>query len=160
MYVIYALAAIGVLAGIFVVRKLLKPSSQRTLSPFQQSRPKPDLSASDNKEDLFSSREVLSHRLEETHVTKTLISSEPHGSLFPERQTVAASTSVSLKTPPEPSESSSTSTMPLNSDGGFNRISTWNDRRLFSDFKGILSHGHFRRPRTFRSETMLSSLAP
>jgi hypothetical protein len=49
MYVIYALAAIGVLAGMFVVRKLLKPSSPRTLSPFQQSRPKPDLSASDNR---------------------------------------------------------------------------------------------------------------
>lgn len=142
MYVIYALAAIGVLAGIFVVRKLLKPSSQRTLSPFQQSRPKPDLSASDNKEDLFSSREVLAHRSGEPQVTKALISSEPHGNLMPERQTVSASTSVSLKTPPEPNEwSSSSSTMPMNSDRGFNRISTWNDRRLFSDFKGILSEG-------------------
>jgi tight adherence protein C len=29
----------------------------------------------------------------------------------------------------------------MNSDRGFNRISTWNDRRLFSDFKGILSEG-------------------
>jgi len=142
MYVIYALAAIGVLAGIFVVRKLLKPSSQRTLSPFQQSRPKPDLSASDNKEDLFSSREMLAHRSGEPQVTKALISSEPHGNLMPERQTVSASTSVSLKTPPEPNEwSSSSFTMPMNSDGGFNRISTWNDRRLFSDFKGILSEG-------------------
>ena len=141
MYVIYAVAAIGVLAGILVVRILLKPSSPRTLSPFQQSRPKPDLSASDNKEDLFSSREVLAHRLGEPHVTKTLISSEPQGSLLPERQTVSASTSVSLKTPPEPNEGSSTSTMSMNSDGGFHRISTWNDRRLFSDFKGILSNG-------------------
>ena len=141
MYIIYALTAIGVLAGIFVVRKLLKPSSQRTLSPFQQSRPKPDLSASDSKEDLFSSREVLAQRVGEPHVTKTLISSEPYGSVLPDRHTVPATSSVSVKTSPEPNEQSTTSTISMTSDRGFNRISTWNDQRLFSDFKGILSEG-------------------
>ncbi len=141
MYVIYALAAIGVLVGIFVVVKLLKPSSQRTLSPFQQSRPKPDLSASDSKDDLFSSREALSHQGREPHVAKTLISSEPPRSLLAEHQAVSASSSVSVHTPAELNERSSTSTIPMNSDRGFNRISTWNDRRLFSDFKGILSDG-------------------
>lgn len=141
MYVIYALAAIGVLVGIFVVVKLLKPSSQRTLSPFQQSRPKPDLSASDSKDDLFSSREALSHQGREPQVAKTLISSEPSRSLLAEHQAVSAHSSVSVQTPAEQNERSSTSTIPMNSDRGFNRISTWNDRRLFSDFKGILSDG-------------------
>jgi tight adherence protein C len=141
MYVIYALAAIGVLAGIFVVRKLLKPSSPRTLSPFQQSRPKPDLSASDNKDDLFSSREIPLHRVGETHVPKTLISNEPFGNHLPGQQTISASSLVSATTSPEQNELSSTSVMPVTSERGFNRISTWNDRRLFSDFKGILSEG-------------------
>lgn len=141
MYVIYALAAIGVLAGIFVVRKLLKPSSQRTLSPFQQSRPKPDLSASDNRDDLFASREVPLNRVGETHVQKTLISNEPYGDRLPEQKTVSASSLVTARTSPEQNEISSTSVMPVTSERGFNRISTWNDRRLFSDFKGILSEG-------------------
>ena len=141
MYVIYALAAIGVLAGIFVVRKLLKPSSQRTLSPFQQSRPKPDLSASDNRDDLFASREVPLNRVGETHVQKTLISNEPYGDRPPEQKKVSASSLVSARTSPEQNEISSTSVMPVTSERGFNRISTWNDRRLFSDFKGILSEG-------------------
>jgi tight adherence protein C len=141
MYVIYALAAIGVLAGIFVVRKLLKPSSQRTLSPFQQSRPKPDLSASDNRDDLFASREVPVHRVGETHVQKSLISNDPYGDRLPEQKTVSASSLVSARTSPEQNEISSTSVMPVTSERGFNRISTWNDRRLFSNFKGILSEG-------------------
>ena len=71
MYVIYALAAIGVLAGIFVIRKLLKPSNQRTLSPFQQSRPKPELSTSDNIEDLFAPRENLLNADPESQLRKS-----------------------------------------------------------------------------------------
>ena len=141
MYVIYALAAIGVLAGIFVIRKLLKPSNQRTLSPFQQSRPKPELSTSDNIEDLFAPREELLNAALESQPRKSLISSEPTKSLPPERQPVASVSGASVRTQAEPNEWASTSTIPMNSDRGFNRISTWNDRRLFSDFKGILSEG-------------------
>lgn len=141
MYVIYALAAIGVLAGMFVVRKLLKPSSPRTLSPFQHTRPKPDLSASDNRDDLFASRELPVHRVGDTHVQKTLINNDLYGDRLPEQKTASASSLVSARQSLQQNEISSTSVMPVTSDRGFNRICTWNDRRLFSDFKGILSEG-------------------
>ena len=141
MYVIYALAAIGVLAGIFVVRKLLKPSNQRTLSPFQQSRPKPELSANDRIEDLFSNRDGLLNSAHEPQPRKTLVANEPAKVLPLERQPVFASSEVVAKSQGEPNEWASTATIPMNSDRGINRISTWNDRRLFSDFKGILSEG-------------------
>lgn len=141
MYVIYALAAIGVLAGIFVVRKLQKPSSLRTLSPFQQSRPKPELLTSDNLEEQFSTRKGLLNTAGEPQRGKSLISSEPVNVLPLQRDPVSGGSSVRVTTQTEPNQWPSTSTIPINSEGGFNRISTWNDRRLFSDFKGILSEG-------------------
>lgn len=141
MYVIYALAAIGVLAGIFVIRKHLKLSSQRKLSPFQQSRPKPELSSSENIEDLFSIQETLLNPAEEPPLRKSLVSIEPAKVLPLERHPMATVSSVSAMAQSEPNVWAATPTIPMNTDKGFNRISTWDDRRLFSDFKGILSEG-------------------
>lgn len=141
MYIIYALAVIGVLAGIFVVRKLLRPSSQRTLSPFQQSRPKPNLSDAEEIDASFSSHERQTNVSKENNVRKTLISSEPSNSLPFDQRTVPVESSSVAPTKSEAAAWSSTATIPVTSDRGVNRVSTWNDRRLFSDFKGILSEG-------------------
>ena len=46
MYFVWFLAAAGVLAVGLALKKLLFPGEKRILSPFQQTRPTPDLSAS------------------------------------------------------------------------------------------------------------------
>ena len=129
MYFIWFLAAAGVLAVGIALKKLFFPSDKRTLSPFQQSRPVPDLSsppAVGMQEKVRSGLLKLANAPDSEFVAASAHDAVPQARGFaPQRFS-------------EPVASAGSSVA-----GGagqsVNRISTWGDRRLFSEFRGILS---------------------
>jgi len=134
MYFIWLLAAAGVLAVGLALKKLLFPAKKRILSPFQQSRPIPDLrSASDPAMQAKVQAGLLK------------LANTPDGEFIPaahkvgmQTQTFAAQRSV------EPSAAAmaggAMKSARNSAEHGVNRNSTWGDRRLFSEFRGILSN--------------------
>ena len=129
MYFIWFLAAAGVLAVGIALKKLFFPSDKRTLSPFQQSRPVPDLSsppAVGMQEKVRSGLLKLANAPDSEFVPASAHDAGPLSHGF-------ASQRFS-----EP-VASARSSVAGGAGQGVNRISTWGDRRLFSEFRGILS---------------------
>ena len=133
MYFIWFLAAAGVLAVGLALKKLFFPAEKRILSPFQQSRPVPDLRSAP---DLAAQEKVQSGLLKLANT--------------PDSEFTPAAHKVGLQAHAFASQRSlepafTTAVGGGNSaknavNQGVNRISTWGDRRLFSEFRGILSN--------------------
>ncbi|MBC7967448.1 MAG: type II secretion system F family protein [Fuerstia sp.] len=132
MYFIWFLAAAGVLALGLALKKLFFPGEKRILSPFQQSRPIPDLSS---PPDLATQQKVQSGLLK--------LANTPDSEFTPTAQNVGQQ-SHAVASQRSVGFAAATTGAAMNSgrnsaEQGVNRISTWGDRRLFSDFRGILS---------------------
>ena len=134
MYFVWILAAGGVLAVIFGLRKWLNRGEKRNLSPFQQSRPMVDLSSTQDS-DARSRAEAGLLKVANEDVVRSPMNVPPIPR--PQLQAVgnqAVGANVG-------SGFSSAATISMSSGAGSNRLSTWNDRRLFQDFRGILNDG-------------------
>lgn len=133
MYYIWFLTAAGVLAVGLALKKLFFPSEKRMLSPFQQSRPVPDLTSAPD----LAMREKM-----QSGVLKLAMTPDgeilplagrnfgpPAHAFLPHRtvEPVASASGVAINSARSFAEQ------------GVSRISTWGDRRLFSEFRGILS---------------------
>lgn len=136
MYSTYLFIAAGVLAAIFGLRKLLSSHQKRILSPFHQGR----VIAQQDQ----STTETLDRERAEASLLK--IASTPTASdrmdaaTIPQTTRAVAQMNAGSSIGGGSSNSStavySPSSIPIS---GSNRISTWNDRKLFNDFHGILS---------------------
>ncbi len=133
MYFIWILAAAGVLAVGLALKKLFFPAQKRILSPFQQSRPIPDLSSAPDR---ATQEKVQSGLLK--------LGSTPDGEFTPAPHLVGqqahASASPRIGEPAAAMVGAATNSVRNSAVPGVNRISTWGDRRLFSEFRGILSN--------------------
>lgn len=132
MYFIWFLAAAGVLAVGLALKKLFFPGEKRILSPFQQTRPIPDLSS---PPDLATQQKVQAGLLKLANTPDSEFTSTAQN-VGQQSQAVASQRSVGF--------AAATAGGAMNSgrnsaEQGVNRLSTWGDRRLFSDFRGILS---------------------
>lgn len=137
MYSLYFFIAAGVLAAAFALKKLLKPSNPRTLSPFQQSRPMPDLQAPNSSEEQRRAQEGLLKVADEATIRPfNAPEITRHQSVT---QPVASALASNAMNGGAGNDRSSSATVPMSSAGSSNRISTWHDRRLFQDFRGILN---------------------
>ena len=133
MYFIWILAAAGVLAVGLALKKLFFPAQKRILSPFQQSRPIPDLSSAPDR---ATQEKVQSGLLK--------LGSTPDGEFTPAPHLVGqqahASASPRIGEPAAAMVGAATNSARNSAVPGVNRISTWGDRRLFSEFRGILAN--------------------
>ena len=130
MYFIWFLAAAGVLAVGLALKKLLFPPEKRILSPFQQSRPIPDLSSAP---DLSTQEKVQSGLLKLANTPDSEFTSAAH-KVGLQTRAIASRGSVAAMAGGAMNSARNSATQ------GVNRISTWGDRRLFSEFRGILSN--------------------
>lgn len=143
MYFIWFLAAAGVLALGAALKTLVSRPQKRFLSPFQQSRPVPDLTNA-------------AHPAERT--SGYAGPGNPAGTDSAYRP-MAAPSIVPPPIVPRPAKSPAglsndytgsswlqSSTIPMSATGVHNRISTWDNRRLFSNFRDILGAGTDRLP--------------
>ena len=136
MYFIWFLAAAGVVLVWMLVKPFIfAPAEKRVLSPFQQSRPVPDLSGNSDRESQARTQAGLLKIAEQgsgdavpssRHVRQPLQAFGGQGS--------AMSGSGSSA-----SDWSAATTIPYSGAAGLNRISTWGNRRLFSEFRGLLT---------------------
>ena len=133
MYFIWILAAAGVLAVGLALKKLFFPAQKRILSPFQQSRPIPDLSSAPDR---ATQEKVQSGLLK--------LGSTPDGEFTPAPHLVGqqahASASPRIGEPAAAMVGAATNSARNSAVPVVNRISTWGDRRLFSEFRGILAN--------------------
>ncbi len=135
MYFVWFLAAAGVVALALALKKLLFPGEKRILSPFQQTRPTPDLSAST----------TLNSEAARAQSGLLKLASDP------EREFTSSATAMNagqqshafntnrLVDPGAASPDAAMRSGKSSAGHGVNRISTWGDRRLFSEFRGILA---------------------
>jgi len=136
MYFIWFLAAAGVVLLWMLVKPFVfAPSEKRMLSPFQRSRPVPDLSGDPDRESQSRTQARLLELAEQgagdsLHSSRSI--RQPLQA-FSDQRSVMAGSGVS------DSEWSAAATIPFSGVGGPNRISTWGNRRLFSEFRGLLS---------------------
>ena len=135
MYFVWFLAAAGVLAVGLALKKLIFPAQKRILSPFQQTRPAPDLSAST----------ALNSEAAQAQSGLLKLASDPAKELASSPAAMNAG-QQSHPFPPsrfaDPVAASPDAAMNFGKGSagkGVNRISTWGDRRLFSEFRGILA---------------------
>lgn len=129
MNYIWFLAAAGVLVAGIAFKRWRSRADKRRLSPFQQSRPIPDLGSSTEQ---AMQEKVRSGLLNLAHT--------------PDHNLAVSSEQNTGQQPPAiiadaPSETvAATAHSQFGGLGhGVNRISTWDNRRLFSDFRGILN---------------------
>ncbi|MCA9009817.1 MAG: type II secretion system F family protein [Planctomycetaceae bacterium] len=131
MYFIWFLAAAAVLAVGLAVKKFFSPTEKRLLSPFQQSRPLPDLSSSHDPDPAAKIQAGL------------LKLAQPSGEHA--QATAAHNAGLHVFSAPGGLETeSATGWSAMNAargpaEQGTDRRSTWGDRRLFSEFRGILA---------------------
>lgn len=125
MYSMYLFIAAGVLAVIFGLRKLLSSHQKRILSPFHQGRAIPQER---------TSAEQAERERAEAGLMK--IAGEVPESHQLQNSSIPISKQTSQRIGSSDEAWTTTATIPISSG---NRLSTWNDRKLFSDFKGILS---------------------
>ena len=132
MYFIWLLAAAGLLAVGLALTKLLLPAKKRILSPFQQSRPTPDLRSAP---DPATQARVQSGLLK--------LANTPDGEFTPSAREVDlrndALTSQRCADPAAAIAGGVMQSARNSAQQEVNRNSTWGDRRLFSEFRGILS---------------------
>lgn len=126
-YVIGLLATVAVCAAAVSVWKLITRRRQQSLSPFQQSRPVPDLTASRTQKLAANSGSVSDSESRVFSVDPGPYNTTSEFASQTVGQSVAQSAVAAFGT--------------AKSREGVNRVSTWNDRRLFQDFKGILNAG-------------------
>ncbi len=134
MYFVWFLAAAGVLAVGIALKKFFFPTGKRILNPFQQTRPARDLSAnaalnSDAAEVQSGLLKLASDPDRELGSNVNAMKADQQSRAFNTNrlvETVTASPDAAMH-----SEKSSAGQ-------GVNRMSTWGDRRLFSEFRGIL----------------------
>ena len=141
MYFYWFLAAIGVLGIWIAIKRFYLRSDKRMLSPFQQTRPIPDLSS---PPDLEVREKVRSGLLNLANAPDdSFKSSLAHD--VGKSQNVGQPHIVGSQTQPMDSQWLSAPVASVGTTGaggagqGENRLSTWGDRRLFSEFRGILS---------------------
>ena len=135
MYFVWFLAAAGVLIVGIAVKKLLFPAEKRIRSPFQQTRPTPDLSASTamNSEAVQAQSGLLKLA---SDPERELASSAAAMNAGQQPHAFAANRFVA---PASGSPDAAMHDGKTSAGQGVNRISTWGDRRLFSEFRGILA---------------------
>ena len=133
MYFLWFLAAAAVLAVGLGLKKLFFPADKRLLSPFQQSRPLPDLSSPPDQ-DLAEKVQSGLLKLAQPH-HEEFVSSAAHNDL----QQAQAFTSPRTVEPVAETAGAAMDSAKNSAGSGGHRISTWGDRRLFSEFRGILS---------------------
>lgn len=135
MYFYYFLAAAGVLAVGLALKKRFFPADKQVLSPFQPTQLKPGQSNSTEPE---SGAETTPPGLMKLASTpEPAVASTSAGMKVGQQAHAFASLPFSEST-------ASPTSAPMNvgrtaTGQGENRISTWGDRRLFSEFRGILS---------------------
>ncbi len=142
MYAIYIFIAAGLLAAVFAIRRMVKADPTRTLSPFQQSRPLPDLTTGRNTDELARTQEGLLKLAREEQSRRPMNAAQESVPAIPldsVRQSMQAFAGHTNQNTEATATWAPAATIPTSSDGGANRLSTWNDRRLFQDFRGILS---------------------
>lgn len=131
MYFMWFLAAAAVLAVGLAVKKFFSPTEKRLLSPFQQSRPLPDLSSSHDPDPAAKIQAGL------------LKLAQPSGEHA--QATAEHNAGLHVFSAPgvvEPEFASGRNAMNAArgpAEHGTDRRSTWGDRRLFSEFRGILA---------------------
>jgi tight adherence protein C len=129
MYFIWFFAAVGILAAGLALKKLFFPAEKRMLSLFQQSHP---ISGLCSPPEAAKPEEAQSGLLK--------LASSPVSEFIPSAahnvgQQTHGFTSQRIIVP-----ATATTGAAINpGEQGVNRISTWGDRRLFSEFRGILS---------------------
>ncbi len=133
MYFIWFLAAAAVLAVGLGLKKLLFPAEKRLLSPFQQSRPLPDLSSPPDPE---MAEKIRSGLLKLAQPHDEVVASSSDRSAGQQSQAFLSPRTVE---PAAALAGAAMNTARNSGEPGRNRISTWGDRRLFSEFRGILS---------------------
>ncbi len=136
MYFIWFLAAAGgVLLWILVKPFVFAPAEKRVLSPFHPSRPVPDLSGNPDRESQARTQAGLLKLADQG-------TSDPLHSPRNVRQSLHASgvqQAAMSDSGGSSSDSSSVATIPFSGVCGQNRISTWGNRRLFSQLRGLLT---------------------
>jgi tight adherence protein C len=133
MYFIWFLGAAAVLAIGLALKKVLFPPEKRLLSPFQQTRPLPDLSS--------PPEQAIAGKVQ-SGLLKLAKPPEGDSVKSPVQGVNLRSHSFAAQRIDEPVAASAVVAMNSGRDSAMqagNRISTWNDRRLFSEFRGILS---------------------
>jgi len=134
----WLLTAIGVLSVVYVLVKLLKRKDNNSLSPFQQSRPVPDLRNGGDTEDRIRAQAgLLKIAGEDSSDPRPMPLNDPGAGRPP--FLVAATQANSL--PSGGSVAAAAAVMPMASGRDSGRLSTWSDRRLFQDFRGLLNEG-------------------
>jgi len=155
MYFTWFLAAAAVLAIGLGLKKLLFPDDKKRLSLFQQTRPRPDLSSSPKRNDaekVQSGLLKLAQTADSDLAPPVIYNAKPvTQTAKPDVNNAQQSVPSVLHATPKTVKhvvpmASATMNSAMNSavQGSApapdtNRASTWNDRRLFSDFRGILS---------------------
>ena len=135
MYFVWFLAAAGVLIVGIAVKKLLFPAEKRIRSPFQQTRPTPDLSAPTSLNSEASRAQSGLLKLA-SDPERELASSAAAMNAGQQPHAFAANRFVA---PASGSPDAAMHDGKTSAGQGVNRISTWGDRRLFSEFRGILA---------------------
>jgi Flp pilus assembly protein TadB len=126
----WPIIAVGALVAVYVLWKVLKPAKAKMLSPFQQTHTVPNLMTRDRDEDQSRLRENSPGGSADDARSPFLNSSVP----FNGPKSVVRASAV------DPGRSWATATtIPMDNSSGAGRISTWSDRRLFQDFRGLLA---------------------
>jgi len=142
----WLMTAIGVLSIIYIFVKIFKRTDRNSPDLFHQSRPVPDLrngAAADER--LRSQAGLLKIAGKASGDSRPMPLNDPVAVRAPFQ--VAATHANSLSAPGTGSVSAAAtikplgSVMPLGSATGSGRLSTWSDRRLFQDFRGLLNDG-------------------
>ncbi len=131
MYFVWFLAAAGVVAAASVIRRFFFAPKQRPSSMFQQVRPLAQPTPEEQEMQAKTQSGLLKLVSEDaaSSVQRPVTQSAP-SSVRPPVAAMASSATGSSDA------WRGTSTIPMN---GVNRISTWDDRKLFRDFRGLLT---------------------
>lgn len=134
MYFVWLLAAAGVVAAGIVIRRFFFGKKQRPTSMFQQGRPLARPTPAEQELQAKTQDSLLKIVSDESasSVSRPVVQQPTSASVI--RQPVAAMASSGTTGSGDGWKGSST--IPMT---GVNRISTWDDRRLFRDFRGLLT---------------------
>jgi tight adherence protein C len=131
MVFVWILAAVSVLALGAVLRWIFVRPKKQFLSPFQQSRSVPDrVTGADSERMSPAQASLLNLATKNSESRPPVVPSITPPPVPAFAGSSASGSAVSWSSP---------TSIPISSSMAQNRISTWNDRRLFSDFRGLLS---------------------
>ena len=131
MTINWPLIVVGALVAVYVLWKVLRPAKARMPSPFQQTRPVPNL--------LTGDREESQSRLRE-NAGGGRLATEAHSPFLNPSVPFNVSKSLVRSSAADSAPSwAAAATIPMDNPTGAGRISTWSDRRLFQDFRGLLA---------------------